>query len=711
QRLPTRWRTVNTGKMFDNKRVGNFGLTERMNHNLWNTVGVPAPFMFTFHQRIVMRPDEAPDDRNGQYLGDFYGMYVAFEDYDPRFLDAHDLEDGNLYKLKDGQFQGAELRRNQGRFATKTDQDFQNIRARLRPQQTNEWLEAHVNYDLWYPYHAVVEGIRHYDFRPADSHSKNRAWYFEPDYSGSELGRVWTLPWDSDASWGPNWNDGTDYSKQAIFSGGSNKLPFRIKYRNFMRQFVDLIWTTEVIHQRIDDLALRVEQFHMADRDRWRGAPSTVGQQDFGPMATKVRDMKNFAFVQWSGNTGPTVPRGGRRAHLERLAVAEGAGSRIPGTPEVTATGPESFAADRLAFRSSGFEDPQEDDEFAAITWRIGEVADPNAEWSPTEPRVYEWPAVWEQAFDDSNALDVQIPRTAVKVGHRYRVRARMTDSTGRDSHWSNPIEFIVSEPEMGTAPESGLRITEIMYHPPGDSGFEFIELQNISGETIDLRDVAFVDGVDFEFRGSAIESLGAGEYAVIVSNLSAFEARYGPSAEFSVAGQYRGRLNNAGEVLRLQYGADVVVLNFEFDDMWYPETDGLGRSLVVADPAQEIGLFGTKEGWTGSRGILGSPGSQDVGLDEGSQLPGDIDQSGSVTISDAVRFLGILFRGQGQLPCGDGTIEHDSNQAILDLDGDQNVVLTDAIHLLNYLFLSGAPPRLGSDCVIVADCPSACSF
>ncbi len=30
---PTCWRTLNTGKMFDNKRVGNFGLTETLNHN------------------------------------------------------------------------------------------------------------------------------------------------------------------------------------------------------------------------------------------------------------------------------------------------------------------------------------------------------------------------------------------------------------------------------------------------------------------------------------------------------------------------------------------------------------------------------------------------------------------------------------------------------------------------------------------------------
>ncbi|MBN1443108.1 MAG: lamin tail domain-containing protein, partial [Planctomycetes bacterium] len=193
---PTRWRTLNTGKQFDNKRVGNFGLTETLNAILWNLVGAPAPHFHNYHMRVIDAPEEAPSDSYGQYRGDFWGMFSAIEDYDPRFLDAHGLADGNLYKLKDGIFNGNLLRRNQGRYAVTNDSDFQNIRANLRPTQTDAWLDAHVNYERWYPYHAVVEGIRHYDFVPADSHSKNRAWYFEPDYSGSEFGRLWTLPWD-----------------------------------------------------------------------------------------------------------------------------------------------------------------------------------------------------------------------------------------------------------------------------------------------------------------------------------------------------------------------------------------------------------------------------------------------------------------------------------------------------------------------------------
>ncbi|MGH9361150.1 MAG: CotH kinase family protein, partial [Thermoanaerobaculia bacterium] len=372
RRYPTRWRTLNTGKMFDNKGVGNFGLTETLNELLWNAVGTPAPFAQIFHFRVVQGPEEAPAGPSGQHLGDFWGMALALEDYDPRFLDAHDLADGNLYKLKDGIFTGNDLKRNQGRFSVKTDADFQNIRANLRPTKPAAWLDQHVNYDRWYPYHTVVEAIRHYDFVPADSHSKNRAWYFEPA-EGSPLGRLWTMPWDADASWGPNWNEGIDYSTQAIATG-ADKAPFRLKYRNFIREFRDLLWQEEELNPLIDWVAAPIVELAKADRDRWRGAPASAGSQDFGTLEAKILDMKRFAFVGWSGSTGPPVPAGGRARHLDLLSAAEGDAAAIPRTPTVTSKAPAGFPIDELTFECSAFGDPQGDATFAALKWRLAEV-------------------------------------------------------------------------------------------------------------------------------------------------------------------------------------------------------------------------------------------------------------------------------------------------------------------------------------------------
>ena len=705
KRYPTRWRTLNTGKMFDNKRVGNFGVTETMNAMLWNMAGVPAPHFNTFHFRVIDGADEVPAGSNGQYLGDFWGMFNGIEDYDPRFLDAHGLEDGNLYKLKDGQFNGNDLRRNQGRYAITTDADFQNIRRNLRPQRNAEWLDAHVNYDRWYPYHAVVEGIRHYDFRPADSHSKNRAWYFEPD-ERSNFGRLWTMPWDSDASWGPNWNSGVDYSKDAIFGGGG-KPEYKQKYRNFLREFRDLIWTQPVLNQMIDDLAERIETFSMADRDRWRNAPAQAGRQDFGALGTKINDMKRFAFISWSGSTGPSVPAGGRARHLENLANAEGDRTRIPATPTVVSAGLENFPANMLLFNTQAFADPQ-DDAFAAMRWRLGETTPSGAPFDPDDPRIYEWPATWELETEQFSPL-LMIPRSAVQIGRTYRVRLKVKDDTERWSHWSDAVEFTVSAPTAPDPVQSSLRITELMFNPRGDEGFEFIELQNIGNQTIDLSEIHFSEGIGFSFAGSAVEELPPGEYVVIVRNGPAFASRY-DTAGMLIAGEYSGRFSNGGEQVVLSFGSAETILDFEYDDEWYPPADGKGFSLVIRDPLAAPESWNDPASWRLSDFRNGSPGREDTEALGGRQRPGDSNQDGVIDISDGFSMVRRLFvDNAAPLPC-EGSLQEGGNLALFDVNGDSSFDLSDAIYLLGYLFQGGPGPGLGDECLRLADCLDACA-
>ena len=700
---PVAWRTLNTGKMFDNLRVGNFGLTETINFALWNLVGVPAPWVYTFHYRVIQRADEAPAGANGQYYGDFHGMANVYEDYDARFIDTHGLADGNLYKLKDGIFDPSQLMRNQGRYAVKNGADFQNIRANLRPTQTPNWLNAHVNYEVWYRYHAVVEGIRHYDFVPADSHSKNRAWYFEPDYSQTPYGRLWTLPWDTDASWGPNWNNGIDYSKAAIWSGVGRE-PFRVAYRNNMREFRDLVWTEEVIERMIDDLAERIRVFAMADRDRWRAAPAAVGTQDLGAMETKVADMKRFAFVSWSGSTGPAVPQGGRALYLDQLAAAEGDAGKIPATPAAFYTGPEGFPMDALTFAAGDYSDPQ-NDPFGAMRWRLGAITPPGAPFDPAVPRVYEVPAVWE-AESTAYARDVTIPMTVVVPGTLYRVRVKMMDATGRWSHWSQPVEFTAGPPLRPPPQVRWLRVTEIMYHPLGDSAYEFIEIQNIGPEAVDLHGVRFDGGIRFKFADSPDSLLGPGEHVVVVKDRAVFATRYRTAAA-RIAGQYKGRLNNAGERIVLAYGAGLTILDFRFSDAWYPSTDGGGYSLVLRDPSDAYADLDSAEAWRPSHRLHGSPGESDDAPEGGLQLPGDINQDGRLTVADPVALLRILFGYAGApLPCGDGTFEDPGNRAILDINGNGRAGIEDAVALLGYLFAGGPPPALGTTFVPIPGCP-----
>ncbi len=162
------------------------------------------------------------------------------------------------------------------------------------------------------------------------------------------------------------------------------------------------------------------------------------------------------------------------------------------------------------------------------------------------------------------------------------------------------------------------LRITELMYNPSALAGntndsqeFEYIELKNISATaTLDLNGVKFTNGVDFAFSGSAITTLAPGARVLVVRNLAAFTARYGGG--LPVAGQFAGLLDNAGERLQLLDNFNEEILDFSYNNSWYPATDGHGFSLVVFDEVAQPDLWASKSNWRPSGALSGSPGLTD---------------------------------------------------------------------------------------------------
>ena len=49
-------------------------------------------------------------------------------------------------------------------------------------------------------------------------------------------------------------------------------------------------------------------------------------------------------------------------------------------------------------------------------------------------------------------------------------------------------------------------------------------------------------------------------------------------------------------------------------------------------------------------------------------------------------------------------------NLLLLSANGDQRVDVTDALYVLNFLFLGGPPPALGAGCAVIEGCPALCS-
>jgi hypothetical protein len=173
------------------------------------------------------------------------------------------------------------------------------------------------------------------------------------------------------------------------------------------------------------------------------------------------------------------------------------------------------------------------------------------------------------------------------------------------------------------------LRITEMMYNPPGAGTPEFIELRNLSATVkLPLETVKFVNGVTFQFAPGT--ELAAGGM-VVISNVSqaAFSARY-PGVPFG--GTYGGSLSNGGERVRMEIdGYQLGILDFDYGDGWYPVTDGGGASLEIVNPAGARNTWDQAVSWRAAVPNPGLNGSFAVaaGEDQAVAIPDGIDLEG----------------------------------------------------------------------------------
>jgi hypothetical protein len=204
------------------------------------------------------------------------------------------------------------------------------------------------------------------------------------------------------------------------------------------------------------------------------------------------------------------------------------------------------------------------------------------------DPRVYGSSAISPGALIYSGT-PVTLPVTTV-------VKARVLSGT----NWSalNEATFVIAEPV------SPLRITEIMYNPPGGDAFEFLEMKNTGSLSVDLGGHSF-DGINFLFPPNT--SIAPGAILVLANNASpaAFAARY-PGVV--VAGYFGGALANGGERIALKNPAGMTIVSVTYGDSggWPASADGGGASLELIDLA---GATSEPANWQASAAANGSPG------------------------------------------------------------------------------------------------------
>ncbi len=621
RRYQTRWTKLNLGASIqqgDYNHRGEQGMFESVGFRLFNLAGVET-CKTTFAQlRIVDEPAEI--NANNQWEGDFWGVYLAVEQEGGRFLDEHDLPDGNFYKMEGGSGELSNL----GPNGPTDKSDLNAFLGGLNGGTSDDWWRANWYLPNGYGYQAIVQAIHHFDI----GGGKNYFYYRNP------LTGIWTVhAWDLDLTWAENMYDAGGYGGEAFKSYALPRPAFNLEYRNRVREIRDLLFNLDQTGQLIDEYAGRLRgptntpSILDADRSQWDYNPrmidplytenpgSKAGQGRFyrwpnEPTVSKdfngcLQLMKNYVLFRSTN----TAAQGGP---LDRLA----ADTLIPNTPTASYVGPMNYPVNRLVFRTSPFSGVGG---FASLKWRIGEITRPTVpSWAETDPWHYEIEPVWESGELTGSPQDITVPAGVLKVGHVYRARVQMKDLTGRTSHWSPAVQFVATEPDNAAALIDHLRVTEVMYDPPAGSEFEFIELLNTSTNLgLTLDGAKFTTGIDFVFPSNTVVAPGGYVVLARTTNVPAFRAQYGLAPDVPVIGGYAGSLANQGEQVELKTSAAGTELaSFQYGGRGWPvAADGGGHSLVVLDRAltgQATGSLDYPGNWRASAYRGGSPGRAD---------------------------------------------------------------------------------------------------
>ena len=215
-----------------------------------------------------------------------------------------------------------------------------------------------------------------------------------------------------------------------------------------------------------------------------------------------------------------------------------------------------------------------------------------------TDPRAYGTGEV---------APDAQAYSEPLRFGATIEVRARTLVGT----NWSALVRATFYPPQD----LSGLRMTELMYHPAaagtvdGDE-FEFIELKNAGTRSLNLGGLAFSQGIGFSFTNGTL--LPPGAFWVLARNAQRFASRYGGAPPNGV---YSGKLDNSGErlVLSTASGSPLREWTYQTRAPWPTLPDGFGFSLVPKNPGSASNQdAGSAQSWRASASPGGSPGRED---------------------------------------------------------------------------------------------------
>lgn len=554
-----------------------------------------------------------------QFNSAFLGDYHFVENGDDNYLKRVGLDpNGSLYKMYNS-FEAAD-----GEHKTRKSEgngdlvEFWNGLGRSGPALLN-YIYDNVN---------IAEVVNYLASMTITGNTDccHKNYYF---YRDTEITGEWMmLPWDQDLSFGRVWSGGPSYWDDTMHPdtglrvGGGNKLPaalfanpiFDQMYLRRLRTLMEeLMQSTDTpahllkYEREIDFWTPQLQPLFAADFARWGTFSGDTG-------SGSEHDNKNKQTVEEAANIIKFEYLPARRNWL----FSQG---EIPkGQPSDAGL----FIGKVEANPVSG----NQDEEFFTIVntnkiwidishWKIRGAVDLEFQGGTVIPTNGTLHVVANtRAFRARAVSPKGAEQRFVQGNFRGHLSARgesleLVDTAGK-------VQIHHEYPAAPSDAQNSLRITELMYHPaapPAGSAytrddFEYIELRNVGGTALNLAGIRFVNGVEFSFSGSTVTTLAAGQSVLIVKNAAAFASRYGAGA--LIAGEYSGVLADSGESLRLEDASNEPILDFAYNNAWYPITDGAGFSLVIVNDAASWDTWGLSASWRPSGSVQGSPGAAD---------------------------------------------------------------------------------------------------
>ena len=589
-----------------------------LHYELNRDAGLPSPDTFHVHLR-----------RNGI----FYSVSLYTEQPDADFLRRTGLDpDGALYKGGPGangdSLSGYEKK-------TRDEENFFDLQSLITGvAQTGATLERYVFDNVDVPAEvnfmacmAIAQNI--------DGTDKNHFLYRD-----TEGTREWrTLPWDLDLSFGPNalntdtivFNQQDASSPQATshpFIGARPWLLHSGKYHRLLeaivntprtramvlrrvRTLTDQFLGTAYFQTRLDTLVPMLSADAAADKTRWGangyfpGANITMEAANTRMRNEYLAPAKRLAYLR--GSTINGVLTANPPAQLPEPSIGFGPVVYDPGTGtqdgEYFVLGnPGTTAVDVSGWTISGD---------IRHTLKPGTVI-------PAGEQLYLTP--------DTVAFRARLtsPRGFEKLFVQGNYAGQLSARGGTLTLTNSAGTMIANIAWEGTpsAAQNALRITEIMYNPPGSDGAEFLELKNTGTVSIPLSAVRFTNGIGFEWTDPAA-TLAPGAYLVLVRDPIAFSSAW-PGVV--IGGVWTGLLDNNGERLQLMDAIGENILDFDYEDDWYPSTDGRGCSLAVVDERAAPDAWDRKPQWRPGHVYRGTPGGPEPATPQDSDHDGQTD-------------------------------------------------------------------------------------